>query len=95
MSLVSLDDVLPSVDISTPSRESSDSGLAKNLRQALDALNPRYRIPVVLKDMEGYSQEEIARIIGRPVGTVKARISRGQTDAEKTAGKSHQGRHRL
>jgi RNA polymerase sigma-70 factor (ECF subfamily) len=78
MSLVSLDDVLPSAGISTPSRESSDSGLAKNLRQALDALNPRYRIPVVLKDMEGYSQEEIARMIGRPVGTVKARISRGR-----------------
>ena len=78
MSLVSLDAVPPNVDISTPSRESSDSGLSKNLRQALDALNPRYRIPVVLKDMEGYSQEEIARMIGRPVGTVKARISRGR-----------------
>jgi hypothetical protein len=28
--------------------------------------------------MEGFSQEEIARIIKRPVGTVKARISRGR-----------------
>jgi RNA polymerase sigma-70 factor (ECF subfamily) len=56
-----------------------DSGLIRNLREALDALSPRYRISVVLKDMEGYSQEEIARIIKRPVGTVKARISRGRS----------------
>ena len=28
--------------------------------------------------MEGFSQEEIAKIIKRPVGTVKARISRGR-----------------
>ncbi len=78
MALISIDEMPPTVEISTPSREASDSGLVRNLREALEALNPRYRIPVVLKDMEGYSQEEIARIIDRPVGTVKARISRGR-----------------
>lgn len=83
MSLVSLDDIQPSVETSTPSGESSDSGLIKNLRQAMEALSPRYRIPVVLKDMEGYSQEEIAQIIKRPVGTVKARISRGRNILKK------------
>lgn len=79
MNLVSLDNIQPGLDASTPSEESTDSGLIKNLREALDALSPRYRISVVLKDMEGYSQEEIARIIKRPVGTVKARISRGRS----------------
>ena len=76
--LISFDDIQPGLEASTPSEESTDSGLIKNLRQALEALNPRYRIPVVLKDIEGYSQEEIAEIIQRPVGTVKARISRGR-----------------
>jgi RNA polymerase sigma-70 factor (ECF subfamily) len=66
------------LDLSTPSGEDSDSGLTRNLRLALEALHPRYRIPIVLKDVEGYSQEEIAVIIKRPVGTVKARISRGR-----------------
>jgi RNA polymerase sigma-70 factor (ECF subfamily) len=75
---VSLDDLPPTVDVSTPSREASDSGLVANLRLALEGLSPRYRIPIVLKDIEGYSQEEIAAIIKRPVGTVKARISRGR-----------------
>ncbi|MBN2207260.1 MAG: RNA polymerase sigma factor [Candidatus Aminicenantes bacterium] len=55
-----------------------DSGLVRNLRLALDGLHPRYRVPVLLKDVEGFSQEEIARIIRKPVGTVKARISRGR-----------------
>ncbi len=78
MALVSLDDMPPTVTVSTPSGDASDSGLSANLKEALEALNPRYRIPIVLKDIEGYSQEEIARIINRPVGTVKARISRGR-----------------
>jgi RNA polymerase sigma-70 factor (ECF subfamily) len=81
--LVSFDDLQPGLEASTPSEESTDSGLIKNLRQALEALNPRYRIPVVLKDIEGYSQEEIAEIIQRPVGTVKARISRGRNILKK------------
>ena len=77
--LVSFEDVGPGLEASVPSEEATDSGLIRNLREALDGLSPRYRIPVVLKDMEGYSQEEIARIIKRPVGTVKARISRGRS----------------
>ncbi|MGB8952442.1 MAG: RNA polymerase sigma factor [Candidatus Aminicenantales bacterium] len=76
--VLSLDDVRTNLEASVPSESSTDSGLVQNLRQALNSLNPRYRIPVVLKDMEGYSQEEIAQIIQRPVGTVKARISRGR-----------------
>lgn len=79
MPIVSFEELPPAVEVSTPSGETSDSGLSANLRLALDRLSPRYRIPVLLKDVEGYSQEEIARIIQRPVGTVKARISRGRT----------------
>jgi RNA polymerase sigma-70 factor (ECF subfamily) len=78
IAIVPLDDVQYGLDASTPSGDSQDSGLVRNLRQALDGLSPRYRIPVILKDVEGYSQEEIAAIIKRPVGTVKARISRGR-----------------
>lgn len=75
---VPLDDLPNSYDAGTYSQDPPDPGLVRNLRDALEALPPRYRVPVVLKDMEGFSQEEIARIIKRPVGTVKARISRGR-----------------
>jgi len=89
--VVSIDDIVPGAETSTPSGESTDSGLIKNLRQALETLSPRYRIPVVLKDMEGYSQEEIARIIKRPIGTVKARISRGRSLLKKQLEKATKG----
>lgn len=79
MNAVSLEELPPTVDISTPGGEEGDSGLSRNLKAALDSLHPRYRLPVVMKDVEGYSQEEIAAILKRPVGTIKARISRGRT----------------
>jgi RNA polymerase sigma-70 factor (ECF subfamily) len=65
------------------SEDPPDPGLISNLREALNALHPRYRIPVVLKDMEGFSQEEIAQIMKKPVGTIKARISRGRSFLKK------------
>ena len=77
---VSLDDVQYKVEqgvISSDNPESS--GLEKNVREALNELHPRYRIPVILKDVEGFTQEEIAMILKKPVGTIKARISRGRS----------------
>jgi len=77
---VSLDDIPnPAAEGIVYTDNPANKELAKKLRTALDALNPRYRIPVVLKDIEGYSQEEIAQILDKPVGTIKARISRGRT----------------
>jgi RNA polymerase sigma-70 factor (ECF subfamily) len=52
--------------------------MAKKLKKALSRLHRRYRIPLVLKDIEGFSQEEIANILKKPVGTIKAQISRGR-----------------
>ena len=37
----------------------------------------------VLKDIEGFSQEEIAEILKKPLGTIKARISRGRSQLKK------------
>jgi RNA polymerase sigma-70 factor (ECF subfamily) len=61
----------------------ADSGLSRNLRQALNSLHPRYKIPVVLKDMEGFSLEEIAQVMKSPIGTIKARINRGRNYLKK------------
>ncbi len=60
------------------SNNPESSALVKTLRKALEALPSRYKIPVILKDIEGFSQEEIAQILGKPLGTIKARISRGR-----------------
>lgn len=77
--MVSLDDENNRFFVRTGTEDNpEESGLSQRLRQALDALHPRYRIPVILKDIEGFSQEEIAQILKKPLGTIKARISRGR-----------------
>jgi len=89
MSTVSLDDTERNIgNRVAASNDLQDSFLAKNLKKALDTLHPRYRIPIILKDIEGFSQEEIAQILKRPVGTIKARISRGRDYLKKAIEKS-------
>ncbi|OGD16269.1 MAG: hypothetical protein A2W20_09160 [Candidatus Aminicenantes bacterium RBG_16_66_30] len=91
MATVSLEDIPNNYSSGTYYEDPADPGLVRNLREALDELHPRYRVPVVLKDMEGFSQEEIARIIKRPVGTVKARISRGREQLRRKLEKARDG----
>ena len=46
--------------------------------QGLQALDPRFRHVVVLRDLEGFKYSEIATMLGIPLGTVKSRILRGR-----------------
>jgi RNA polymerase sigma-70 factor (ECF subfamily) len=46
--------------------------------RAIDALPEQFREAIVLSDVEGLSYEEIARIIGVPLGTVKSRLFRAR-----------------
>jgi RNA polymerase sigma-70 factor (ECF subfamily) len=46
--------------------------------EALKLLPAEFRMPVVLRDLEEWSYEEIAVSLGLPVGTVKSRIARGR-----------------
>jgi len=61
----------------------------KKIKKALCRLHRRYRIPLVLKDIEGFSQEEIADILKKPVGTIKAQISRGRKYLKQEIKKNH------
>ena len=53
-------------------------GARDELPEALRNLPAEYRMPVVLRDLEEWSYEEIATSLDLPVGTVKSRISRGR-----------------
>ena len=46
--------------------------------RAISTLPEKYRAPLVLRDVEGKSYEEIARILETNIGTVKSRISRAR-----------------
>lgn len=46
--------------------------------RAIGTLPDKYRAPLVLRDVEGKSYEEIARILQTSEGTIKSRISRAR-----------------
>jgi len=48
------------------------------LKAALDSLPGAFREAVWLRDVEQFSYDEIAGIVGVPIGTVMSRISRGR-----------------
>jgi len=48
------------------------------IKAALLALPESYRLPVYLKDVEGFSYREIAAIVDCPLGTVMSRLARGR-----------------
>ena len=52
--------------------------LPDELQTLLAALAPDYRVAVVLKDVLGYSYDEIADQLDVPIGTVRSRIHRGR-----------------
>jgi RNA polymerase sigma-70 factor (ECF subfamily) len=50
------------------------------LGRAIAELPEDHRIVVVLRDLEGLSYEEIARVLELPLGTVRSRLHRARTD---------------
>ncbi|NWN88713.1 MAG: RNA polymerase sigma factor [Micrococcaceae bacterium] len=65
-------------DISPAAHMSSVIATRATVRDALDALPELYRIPVILRDIEGEPYADIAERLERAEGTVKAQISRGR-----------------
>jgi len=50
------------------------------IQSALQELTPEYRTVLVLKELEEMKYEEIAELVGCPVGTVRSRIHRGRSE---------------
>lgn len=51
----------------------------EEIQEALDQLSDDRRTAVYLADVEGFSYQEIADIMGTPIGTVMSRLYRGRT----------------
>jgi RNA polymerase sigma-70 factor (ECF subfamily) len=61
-----------------PERAAINVHLRAAIHTALQRLPEQFRTAVVLHDIEGLSQEEIAAIMDCPLGTAKSRIQRGR-----------------
>jgi len=71
---------------------------AKRLREAVQKLPPSYRIVLVLRDMEGLTDEEVAEITGLRQGTIRVRLHRARLSVRKDLVKQRQrglGRRRV
>ena len=64
-----------SVNPETVAIRSEEAG---RLRKAIHKLPPQYRIVLVLRDMEGLTDEEVAEITGLRSGTVRVRLHRAR-----------------
>lgn len=63
---------------SLPDADLVDDERSRAIGRAIAALPEKYRVPVVLRDVEGRTYEEIAEIMQLGLGTTKSRISRGR-----------------
>lgn len=52
--------------------------LKEKVRKAIESLDIQFKIPIILRDLQGLSYDEISNILEIPVGTVKSRINRGR-----------------
>lgn len=56
-----------------------DENMMGVIEETLKKLPEKFRMPIILKDIDGLSYDEIAEVLDCQVGTVKSRLSRGRT----------------
>jgi RNA polymerase sigma-70 factor, ECF subfamily len=69
-----------------PPPQDALAGGGEDLARALEALPEVFRTAVVLRDVEDFSYDEIAKILDVPIGTVMSRIHRGRAQLRSILG---------
>jgi len=96
--LQSLDEVLPGSDGrmrpdaphpgKNPEQLADNAALRRRLRKALHALPGPYRAIVFLREVEGLSTREVAKVMGMTEDNVKTRLHRARIQLQKDLGRS-------
>ena len=71
-------DFNPPDEKSLPDENLIESEQSQTIARAIATLPEKYRAPIILRDIEGRSYEEIAQIMELGLGTTKSRISRAR-----------------
>jgi RNA polymerase sigma-70 factor (ECF subfamily) len=67
----------------SPAMELEKKERMRVIQEAINALPPEQKEVVTLRDIEGFSYEEVAEITGFNLGTVKSRLARARQDLRK------------
>ena len=62
----------------SPEESAERTELSKAIQRCLNDLPDDFRTVVVLVDIQGFDYREASEVIGKPVGTVKSRLSRAR-----------------
>src|SRR5579862_9716811 len=87
-------ELLSATDKVNPEAFAIRSEQAWRLREAVQKLPPRYRIILVLRDMEGLTDDEVAEITGVRSGTVRVRLHRARLFVRKDLMRSWVPQHK-
>jgi RNA polymerase sigma-70 factor (ECF subfamily) len=63
-----------------PARSLEETERRERLAGKLEQLRPAHRSVLVLRDLEGFSYEEIAEVTDSPLGSVKGRLHRARAE---------------
>ncbi len=66
-----------------PARETESNYGEKQIQEAIDTLPDQFKTVIILREVQQLSYEEISRILGISIGTVKSRINRGRQRLQK------------
>jgi len=64
-------------------KTAEDTIAGEQIRHAIEELPKTFREVIILRDIQELSYEEISKIVGVPLGTVKSRVNRGRTRLQK------------
>jgi RNA polymerase sigma-70 factor (ECF subfamily) len=65
-------------DLNTPENEMMSRQVGETVNQTLEELPEELRTAITLREIEGLSYEDIAKIMNCPIGTVRSRIFRAR-----------------
>lgn len=66
-----------------PERAFFERNWSPDIKEAIDRLPEEFRAPLLLCDVEGLSYQEIAEVLGIPIGTVRSRLNRARARLQK------------
>ena len=61
----------------TPDEKFEQREISGEVQKAIATLKPKFRLPILLKYVEGLSYDEIAKVLDCSIGTVSSRLNRG------------------